>query len=61
MWKVTVKLCSFFNTDAIWGCVDNAIPRLLHPQKLPGIRCTGSWVSPKGDLDSCGKFDPFGV
>ena len=39
-------------------------PTALHPRKIPGAHCTGSWVSSSVILDGCGKmallleFDP---
>ena len=27
-------------------------------RKVPGTRCAGGWVGPRGDLDGCGKSRP---
>ena len=40
------------------GCVVNATPRPLYPQKWPGTHCIGGWVGPRAGLDGCGKSRP---
>ena len=49
------------------GWVVNAMPQLLHHQKLAGTHCTGGWVGPKASQKGYEKshtplgFDPQNV
>jgi hypothetical protein len=47
-----------FKPGARWGWVVNATPLPLDSRKRPGTHCTGGWVSPRDDLDGCGKSRP---
>ena len=40
------------------GWVVSATPRPLYPRECPGPHCIGGWVSPRADMDGCGKFRP---
>jgi len=59
-----VYLYSFFNLATRGGRVFNDTLRALCPQERRGTDCTGGWVGPRVDLDTCGKsrhqpeFDP---
>ena len=53
-----VQLYSFFNLEAIWGCVFNGTPGPLYPRERPGIHCTGGWVGRRAGLEGCRKSGP---
>jgi hypothetical protein len=55
---IEVKLYSFFNLGARWGCVVNVTPRPIYPRERPGTHCIGGCVGPRAGLGGNGKSHP---
>jgi hypothetical protein len=55
---VKVKVTLELPTKALDGVGGQCQTPAALPWERPGTHCTGGWVSPKTELDGCGKSRP---